>query len=32
VRLLVWFLVGIVIYFGYSYRRSKLQQPRSRQG
>ena len=26
VRLLVWFIVGIVIYFAYGYRRSKLQQ------
>jgi APA family basic amino acid/polyamine antiporter len=31
VRLLVWFLVGIVIYFTYGYRRSKLQS-QSRQG
>jgi APA family basic amino acid/polyamine antiporter len=25
-RLLVWFVIGMVIYFGYSYKRSKLAQ------
>jgi APA family basic amino acid/polyamine antiporter len=29
VRLLVWFLVGIVIYFSYGYHRSKLQTPKN---
>jgi APA family basic amino acid/polyamine antiporter len=27
VRLIVWFVLGLIVYFGYSVRRSKLANP-----